>query len=75
MLIPRHVFQTQHNGGKWRVARVRHCCDWSERVSGIRCLNWTDAGERYFDTKLPKRGTQHVTLRICSACANQTIEV
>lgn len=73
MLIVRHVYQTQHNGGKWRKARVRHRCDWN--VHGLRCLNWTDVGDQYFDTNLPKRGLQHVTLRICRECANATIEI
>ena len=75
MLIIRHVYQTQHNGGKWRTARVQLRCDWNDRLSGVRCLNHVAAGEKYFDTNLPKRGTMHVTLRICSHCANATIEV
>lgn len=75
MKITRHVFQTQHNGGKWRVARLPLRCDWTERLTGLQCRNRVDAGERYFDTNLPKRGTTHVTLRICSECANAEIEV
>lgn len=75
MLIQRHVFQTQHNGGKWRTARLPLRCDWTERLTGMRCLNHVATGEQYFDTNLPKRGTTHVTLRICSQCANATIEV
>lgn len=75
MQVTRHVFQTQHNGGKWRTARVPLRCDWNDRLSGVRCLNHVAAGEQYFDTNLPKRGLRHVTLRICSECANATIEV
>lgn len=75
MLITRHVFQTQHNGGKWRVARKPHRCDWRDRLTGLQCTNRTGVGERYFDTNLPKQGLEYVTLRICEACANQTIEV
>ena len=75
MKILRHVFQSQHNGGKWRTARVSLRCDWTERLTGLRCLNHVAAGEQYFDTNLQKRGLQHVTLRICSVCANQVIEV
>ena len=75
MRIARHVFQTQHNGGKWRTARVPLRCDWTERLTGLQCVNRVVAGEQYYDTNLPKRGTTHVTLRICSQCANATIEV
>ena len=75
MKILRHVFQSTHNGGKWRTARVSLRCDWTERLTGLQCRNRVAAGEQYFDTNLPKRGLKHVTLRICSECANATIEV
>lgn len=73
MRIVRHIFQTQHNGGKWRTARVPHRCDW--RTQGLRCINHIAVGERYFDSNLPKPDTNHVTLKLCSDCACVEITV
>ena len=75
MKILRHVFQSQHNGGKWRTARVSLRCDWKDKLTGLQCTNRVFVGDKYFDTNLPKGQLEYVTLRICEHCANQMIEV
>lgn len=62
-------------GGGWRKARKDHRCDKRDQY-GIRCRGIILAGSDYFDTNTarPQSNNPHATMRLCCACATETLK-
>ncbi len=73
--MKRHVYYTLRNGGRWRIARVKHRCDWG--VVRERCGHRINVGDEYYDTREqnPSSSSPYGTYRICAECARQEIDI
>jgi hypothetical protein len=72
-MTTRAEYAISSTGGKWRVAKVKHRCDWID--GGLRCENRILPGDQYLDNGRlnPNSTNRYANYRICKDHADEKI--